>query len=258
MNKHGFLLTLLLAAATVSAQVSYPVTIRTTVIPPVSPFFDQMLSSITGGRLMVMVTGNSPSGGPLQVKLAGSLQRLSPSPFTINLNPNFQPAQPINLPPSVPVTLSNNLLEQTFGNFNTNNLIFQSISVNDLRDGLNYKLPEGTYRICFTAYNFTDAGNLRPLSDPNSGCSIFTICYKASAPQFIQPVNGINLNSSMPVVNPAYPLQFTWTVPQFTCASALPRISYDLEMHEIFPGQTPTDAINNAPVFMRQGLPTAI
>ncbi|MDP4254808.1 MAG: hypothetical protein Q8938_12435 [Bacteroidota bacterium] len=258
MNKHGFLLTLLLAAATVSAQVSYPVTIRTTVIPPVSPFFDQMLSSITGGRLMVMVTGNSPSGRPLQVKLAGSLQRLSPSPFTINLNPNFQPAQPINLPPSVPVTLSNNLLEQTFGNFNTNNLIFQSISVNDLRDGLNYKLPEGTYRICFTAYNFTDAGNLRPLSDPNSGCSIFTICYKASAPQFIQPVNGINLNSSMPVVNPAYPLQFTWTVPQFTCASALPRISYDLEMHEIFPGQTPTDAINNAPVFMRQGLPTAI
>ncbi len=201
---------LVLHAPSAFAQVNYPVTVRTTVIPPVSPFFDQMLSSVGSGRLMVMVSGGSPTGAPLQVKLAGQLQRLSPSPFTISLNPNFQPGQPIVLTPNSPVTLSNNLLEQTFGNFNTNNLVFQGISVNDIRDGLNYKLPEGTSRVCFTAYAFTDAGDLRPISDPNTGCSIFTICFKASAPQFVQPVNGINLNSSITIVNPAYPLLFSW------------------------------------------------
>ncbi len=38
----------------------------------------------------------------------------------------------------------------------------------------------------------------------------------------------------------------------------MPPISYDLDLHEIFPGQTPTDAINNPPVFIKQGLPSAI
>ena len=236
----------------------YQVTVRTTVIPPVNPFFDQMLSSPAGGRVLVMITGSSPSGAPQQIKLMGILQRLSPSPFTITLSPNFQPAQPIMLSPGIPLTLNNDLLEQSFGNFNLNYLVFQGISPNDIRDGLNYKLPEGTYRICFTAYDYTDQGYIRPLSDPNGGCSVFTVCYKASAPQFVQPVNGLNLNSSINVVNPAYPLMFSWTVPHFTCAASLPPISYDLDLHEIFNGQTPVDAINNPPVFIKQGIPSAI
>src|SRR5579859_4564390 len=87
----------------------YSVSIRTTVIPPVSPFFDQMLSSISGGRLIVVVSGGNPTGGPLPIKLAGVLQRMSPSPFTITLNTGFQPGQPVNLLPGQPVTLTNDL-----------------------------------------------------------------------------------------------------------------------------------------------------
>ncbi len=236
----------------------YSVTIRTTVIPPVSPFFDQMLSSITGGRLIVVVSGGNPTGAPLAIKLAGTLQRLSPSPFTLNLSTSFQPSQPINLLPGPPLTLSNDLLEQAFGNFTPNNLSFQDISINDLRDGLNYKLPEGTYRICFTAYNYNDIGYTRPISDPNAGCSIFSVCYKASAPQFVQPVNGVNINSNIGTVNPAYPLIFSWTTPHYTCASALPPLTYNLEIHQVFAGQTPTDAMNNPPIFLKQGLPSPL
>jgi len=232
----------------------YTVSIRTTVIPPVSPFFDQMLSNVTGGRLIVVVSGGNPTGAPLAVKLAGVLQRLSPSPFTVTLNTSFQPNQPINLMTGVPLTLTNDLLEQAFGNFTPTNLSFQDISINDLRDGLNYKLPEGTYRICFTAYNFNDVGYTRPISDPNAGCSIFSVCYKASAPQFVQPVSGVDISTNMTTVNPAYPLIFSWTTPHYTCAGALPPLTYALELHQLFPGQTPTDAMNNPPIFMKQGL----
>ncbi|HXD78179.1 MAG TPA: hypothetical protein VN616_10255 [Puia sp.] len=254
------MLMLLLSTALSGAVWSQPysVAIRTTVIPPVSPFFDQMLSSVTGGRLIVIVSGGSPTGAPLAIRLSGTLQRLAPSPFTVSLSTGFQPSQPINLTPGLPVTLTNDLLEQAFGNFTPNNLSFQDISVNDLRDGLNYKLPEGTYRICFTAFAYNDAGYARPLSDPNAGCSIFSVCYKASAPQFVQPVNGVDINTGIATVNPAYPLIFSWTTPHYTCAAALPVISYNLEIHRVFPGQTPTDAMNNPPVFLKQGLPTAL
>src|SRR5580704_14933157 len=108
MNKNILILVfLLLSFGAARAQGPYSVTIRTTVIPPVSPFFDQMLSSITGGRLIVVVSGGNPTGAPLAIKLAGTLQRLSPSPFTLNLSTSFQPSQPINLLPGPPLTLSN-------------------------------------------------------------------------------------------------------------------------------------------------------
>ena len=76
-------------------QGGYQVSLRVTVIPPVSPYFDQMLQQTAAGRFVVMVAGGSPAGGQLRVKIAGRLERLSPSPFTIALNPNFQPQQPI-------------------------------------------------------------------------------------------------------------------------------------------------------------------
>ncbi|HVS96022.1 MAG TPA: hypothetical protein VHE54_06030, partial [Puia sp.] len=251
-------LALLTAFGGKARSQTYPVTIRTTVIPPVSPFFDQMLSSITGGRLLVVVSGGNPTGAPMQIKLVGTLERLSPSPFTVSLSTSFQPTQPINLQAGIPLTLSNDLLEQAFGNFTPNNLVFQDISLNDLRDGLNYKLPEGTYRVCFTAYLYNDIGYVRPISDPNTGCSIFSICYKASAPQFLQPVSGVDIATDVNVVNPAYPLIFSWTTPHYTCASALPLLSYTFEIHQVFPGQTPTDAMNNPPIFLKQGLPTTL
>jgi hypothetical protein len=238
-------------------QGGYQVSLRVTVIPPVSPYFDQMLQQTAAGRFVVMVAGGSPAGGQLRVKIAGRLERLSPSPFTIALNPNFQPQQPIFLALGAPVTLNSFQLQQTFGNLADNNLALQSVAFGDIKQGINFKLPEGTYRICFTAYNFDQPGFVQPISDPNIGCATFTICYKASAPQFVQPVNSINLNTGVPTVTPSYPLMFNWTVPNSSCGFAIPPLTYDLEIHELFNNQTPTDAINNAPVFLKQGLPSA-
>ncbi len=243
------------------AQASYPVSVRVAVIPPVTPYFDHMLQGTGGMHLMVnlfaapSVTGGA---GQYQVKITGTLERLSPAPFTLSMNTNFQPQQPIFVPLGTSVMLNGYQLMQGFGNLIDNYVILQGISFSGIKEGINYKLPEGTYRLCITVYDYSDVSYARPLSDPNASCAVFTVCYKASAPQFVQPVNAINLMNSLTTVSPSHPLIFSWTAPNTTCGSAIPPLSYDLEIHQIFNGQTPTDAINNAPVFMKQGLPSAI
>ncbi len=241
----------------VQAQVNYSVAIRTVVVPPVSRSFDQMLQQTTRGRIMVTVSGGSPTGGQMQVKLLGKLECLSPIPFTISLNQNFQPQQPVFLALGNPVILNSFQLQQSFGNLAESNLALQGISYNSLKQGVNLNLPEGTYRLCFTAYDYNDAAYATPLSDPNTGCAIFRICYTASAPQFLQPVSAINMNENIPVVAPKFPMVFTWTAPNSTCGAAMPPLAYDFEIHELFTGQAPTDAIYNPPVFIKHDLPSA-
>ncbi len=252
------LLTLLMAIVYTNtySQTLYNVTIRNSVIPPASRYFDQMLQQISHGKLMVTVAGGDPAGGQKRVKLAGTLECLSPTPFTISLNKNFQPQQPIFLALGNPVTLNGFQLMQAFGNLVESNLQIQGTSFNTLKKGVNLNLPEGTYRICFVAYDYNDANYALPLSNPATGCATFRICYSASAPQFLQPVNSNNMVGSIPIVAPKSPMIFTWTRPNSTCGVAMPPMYYDFEIHELFQGQAPSDAIYNPPVFMKNNLPS--
>src|SRR5690349_9997038 len=93
--KFSALLLLVVFTQTTNAQASYPVSLRVTVVPPVSPYLDQFLGGTNGTHLIVFVAGGSPTGGQLRVKIIGRLERLSPSPFTITVNATFQPQQPI-------------------------------------------------------------------------------------------------------------------------------------------------------------------
>ena len=47
------------------------VNVQVTMVPPVSPYLNQMLSTVNG-RLMVQVTFNSQPGSTLNIKLAGA------------------------------------------------------------------------------------------------------------------------------------------------------------------------------------------
>ena len=241
------------------AQTSYPVTIQTLVVPPISPYISRLLSPGGGGYVAAMLRNTSANGGVLRVKLYGTLERLSPSPFTITVNANYQPQQPIILPPNVPVNLTGDFLQQVFANFDPNQLVFQNTSINAFKSdvaGGGYRLPEGTYRLCFAAYNYDQPGYTTPLSVPNTGCAVINICYQASAPQIIQPVNSMNLTSSVGTVSATSPVIFTWTTPALTCGALISPLQYTLEIHQVFPNQTPTDAMNNPPVFIKQGLTT--
>ncbi|HEY0677495.1 MAG TPA: hypothetical protein VGD17_04380, partial [Chitinophagaceae bacterium] len=230
------------------------VNVQVNVIPPVSPYLNQMLSTVNG-RLMGQITFNSQPGGTIQIKLAGKLERLSPSPLTIELNPAYLPAQPITLQAGIPLLLTNSIIEQSFGDFNENNLVYSGISPSTLREGNTYKLPEGLYRLCLVAYSYGQGNQL--LSNPLAGCATFSVCYKAAPPQLVQPVNSIAVQSTLPVVTPASPLIFTWTTPTSTCGLSTAMVDYEFEIKPVLPGQTVTDAINNPYVFQKKNLPSA-
>jgi len=289
-------LVVLASSYTGSAQV-FPVSANTTVLPPIPPYLAQ-LSQEVSRHLSITLRYNSLTRTPVRLKLAGKIERLSPSPISVSLRPDYVPAQPLDMGPQQPfVNLTQDMLESAFGNFAVNDLEFVNTDLDQLRDGVNYKLPEGVYRICVTAYDYDKPGFSTPLSAPGTGCAVFTICYKASAPQLIQPVNtmtqfagmsgsednsltrtssgsrvdmtlasghsmgvvpasGVVSGSAFQLFTPhSSQINFTWTPPATTCGTPLGALNYNLEIRQVFQGQTVTDALNNPFVFRQINIP---
>ena len=245
----------ILGCATFTVPPSQPVNgviINTQIIPPAIP---NIVQFITSGNVKPTLIYNNPQGSATDVKVYGKIESLSPRPFTISLDPDYFQQTSINLRPSVPFQLLPQQLYEAFGNFNESNLITTGIDINEIKDNQNViKLPEGLYRICFYARYVTAGQQGAYASNVNLGCANFSICYKAGAPQFTQPVSNFSIQSDIPVVRLASPVIFTWTPPNATCGLNLSQINYDFEIREMFPFQNPTDAINNPPVYRKLSL----
>ena len=252
----------------VTGQAQFPVRVQVNVVQPVPPYLPQLKADLAGNHygqlnqdisshlsIILSYTGRSQQ----RIKLAGSIERVSPSPLGVSLRPDFQPAQPIIMgPQQAMLSLNSALLQTAFGNFAENSLVFTNCDLNTLRqNGIDYKLPEGTYRICVTAYDYDHPGFSAPLSPPGTGCAYFTICYTASAPQFILPVTTLlQSNSGFTDVTPrSTQVQFTWTPPATTCGMPLGPLTYEIEIRRVFNGQTVTDALGNPYVFHQQNIP---
>lgn len=253
--KNALKILLIVAASLIAGnalRAQYSVMVNTMVNPPVDPYLNKLAESIS----RILIVNLQYSGNAMaRVKLAGKIERLSPSPFSISSNPSYQPSQPIILSPQQPfLQINQQTLVQAFGNFNLNSLVYSNIKIDDFRDGVNYRLPEGVYRICVVAYNYDEPGFTVPISDPNLGCATFRICYSASAPQLLNPVGGIQLGSDFPVVMPAQPLSFSWTQPVTTCGLPIQFVQYDLVIREVLGNQTVNDANNNPPVLNMHNL----
>ncbi len=266
MNRIICLLVLLLGF--VAGRAQFPVGVQVNVVQPVPPYLPQIKADIMGQRasrlnqditthlsIILRYTGQSAQ----RVKLAGSIERVAPSLIGVSLRPDFQPAQPIVLGPAQPIlSLTKDMLQTAFGNFSENSLVYTNCDLNTLRqNGIDFKLPEGTYRICVTAYDYDKPGFSAPLSPPGTGCAYFTICYTASAPQLILPVSTfVNAGGGFQDLVPhSGQVQFTWTPPATTCGIPMGPLSYNLEIRRVFPGQTVTDAVNNPYVFQQQFIP---
>ncbi len=220
------------------------VTINTMVIPPVNAYINQAFIT-NGPGIHVTITASES----ITINLYGSLRRLSPSGFSIRINPDFTPSD-LSLNQGEMKFLDNALLEQAFANFNEQNLITENISFDDLKEGSSYKLPAGFYEICFEA---TSDGEVIS----NRSCATFYIC-DISAPQITQPVNNLIANPSITIVQPASPIIFSWLPPQSSCGLPASIINYDFEIKEILDGQTITDALNNPYIFRKTALATTI
>ena len=249
-------------------QAQFPVRVQVNVVQPVPPYLPQIKADIAGNRagllnqdisshisIILSYTGRNQQ----HIKLAGSIQRVAPSPIGVSLRPDFQPAQPIIMgPQQAMISLTSSMLQSAFGNFQENSLIYTNTDLDQLRqNGIDYKLPEGMYRVCVTAYDYDKPGFSAPLSAPGTGCAYFTICYTASAPQLILPVSTmLQSNSGFQDFVPHSPqIQFVWTPPATTCGMPLGALTYDLEIRRVFNGQTVSDAVNNPYVFHQQNIP---
>ena len=249
-------------------QAQFSVKVQVNVVQPVPPYLPQIKADIAGNRtgllnqdisshlsIILSYTGRAQA----HIKLAGSIERVAPSPMGVSLRPDFQPAQPIIMgPQQTMLSLTKDLLQSAFGNFSENSLVYSNMDLNTLRqNGVDYKLPEGTYRVCVTAYDYDKAGFSTPLSAPGTGCAYFTICYTASAPQLILPVSTMmQSNSEFQNFIPRSPqIQFVWTPPATTCGMPLGALTYDLEIRRVFNEQTVTDAQSNPYVFHQQHIP---
>lgn len=241
---------------TLATQSTGSVLINTRILPPVNPVIGKTIQS---NGLISLVNYNNASGGTVQVKLFGKIECISPTPFSVSLNPNYQLQQPVSLVAAQPLQLNASQVLEAFGNFNPANLQSSGIAIESLKDkNNNFRLPDGIYRICIYARYFTANGIGANASDPNLGCTNFTICSKASAPQMTQPVSNFNINSEMVTVQKISPLVFSWTAPSTTCGVNLSSLSYDFELRELLPTQTVTDAINNPPVFTKTQLHSTV
>jgi len=224
------------------------VVISTAAVPPVNPYLNQGLSA-SGNGIHVAITSTEN----IHVFLYGSLERLLPDPFKIELDSASQILPGVNLITGVTKFLDFKLLEEAFANFDDGDLNFTGKinSFADLQEGPNYKLPEGYYKICFFAKS--DEG--RTVS--NLSCAFFYIC-SVTAPQFTQPVNNLITNPSITILQPTSPIIFSWLPPQSSCGLSAGMFNYNFELREILDGQAITDALNNPYVFRKTGLTTSI
>lgn len=247
----------LLSIAIIGSAQPYPVIITTTIPPPVSAYINQALS---GGANSASVTFRNTGQQPISFKIWGKIERVLPSQLKIEINPinqwNILPN--ISLLAGQTLTVGNETIKKAFADFRESDLQFTPGDLIDqIKAGLNYKLPEGQYTLCLYA-GIKDANqNIQYVADRNSiaGCAMFTLC-KLSAPQFIQPVNNLNINSTIPIVKPASPITFTWLPPQASCSLPFNNLSYSFEIREILDNQTITDAINNPIIFRKIALRT--
>jgi hypothetical protein len=178
---------------------------------------------------------------------------------------------PLNMPPFRPVTigayqtmvLDQITFRQLLGHLDLNNLLTRGIRLDRFATGEGNLMPEGTYTACITAYEFNpNAGNPILASAPGTGCTNFTICYTASAPEFITPAACISMGAISPtrgidpifpgmagnVVVPVNPLLISWRPPMFNCAGPPAQFTYNLKLVEVMPGQNVQSAIDYNPV----------
>ncbi|TDH24195.1 hypothetical protein EXU57_15380 [Segetibacter sp. 3557_3] len=247
------ILTILVFPAMVQVGIAQQnIVVTTSVNPPIDLFINQALSN--AGRGIFVTLTNPANNPPAQVRLLGSLRRIFPLPeITIRLNEKYRPAAPITLPPGQPFIVNNRVLSEAFGNFREADVVVSGISFNDLRDGINYKVPEGRYQLCIEVRNFAN-DEIRSVQPTN--CPTFEVCYKASAPQFTQPINSLALNTNITVIKPLPTTIFTWTPPMASCALANRTFTYEFEVREILDNQTITDALNNPYIFRKAQLPS--
>lgn len=162
----------------------------------------------------------------LKVKIEGQGITIQSKPFYYSNAFSLMPGQPLQLSGS-----------DLSGLLNSNNLDFSGISKSQYE--LRKVLPEGFYKICFTAY---DNNNPVQIKVSNESCAMGWMVL--SDPPFLNtPV----CNSTVTITNPQN-IMFSWTPMNMSSPNSAANTEYEFSLYEVRPdGQNPNNIIQTLP-----------
>lgn len=226
------------------AGAQQPIQISVIPNPPFSPRAGDYVDQPS--RFFQLVITNT-SGSTYNYYLSFKLEMIFPDIASAEVPPGRPPHVPLTLAPYQTVVVSHSMLDQAFRHLKLSDLITENIDQTNYGAGTSNMLPEGTYRICFTALDFDSPwGQVVPLSNPGGSCATFSICYSAMAPVLASPATCVmNLdNDTLAITNP---MVISWMPPAFSCGGAIANFVYDLRVVEVMPGQDLQTAIDFNP-----------
>ena len=167
------------------------------------------------------------------------------------------PRQPIVLQPNQHKALNSIEMRHLFDHFDLNDIYIRDgrhLSITDNDFGL---MPEGEYEAFVTAYKWDPELTVPvPVSAPNSGNTIFNICYEAEAPKFLSPAptdaDGGFGELQIVKVDKNNPT-FTWIAPTLNCNASAVQFEHSIRIVELGSLQ-PDEAMSSmgVPVFLEK------
>lgn len=247
---------LLLSLLNLMAQ---EVTVVVTPVQQILPPQAALYVSNPGRYFNVQITNNTQEAQ--KVYLGLQVEQVNPSSgLSVSTPPKRQPEHPIIVPAGSMRQISPIELKTMFNYLPASEIATTPGLFTDYQNGGFALLPEGQYQAHLTAYKW-DPTLSTPVvvSNPNGGVCLFTVCYKAQAPEFLTPLSTFGDELSVARLSPLN-AQFTWKQPTVNCAG-MQQFRYSFRVVELMPGQQPDDAIDKNPtVYQVNGLmaPTCI
>ena len=257
MRRLSLYLVLLVVALTAAAQ---EVTVNVMPVQRILPPQVMLYINNPGNYFNVQLINNSQV--TQNVYLAMTVEQIHPSSgLFVTVPAKRQPQMPFTLAPGQVRQLTMVELKNMFNHVVKSEVQTTPGLFDSYTDGTFGLLPEGQYEAKLTAYKWDPAlANPVPVSNPINGKCQFTVCYKAQAPQFIQPMAmGTDLrNLSVAKLSRQNP-QLTWREPVLACNSLAQRYTYDIKIVELTIGLQPDDAMDHNPaIYQQRGIMTPV
>lgn len=257
MNRLRFhILSLLIIQGAMLQAVAQDVMVTVNPVQPTLPPQAMLYVANPGNYFNVSLINSS--GETQNVYLVMDLEQINPnSGLYVKIPAQYQPDKPITVPSGGTHILSMVEMKNLFNHVPNDRIATTPGLFSDYEGGAFGLLPEGQYRMRLVAYRW-EPGRDAPVmvSSPSSGQCIFTICYKAQAPEFLMPMPGIGSSSDASVCTmDKQNALFTWKEPIVTCNPGAARFTYKFKVVQLVGGQTPDEAIEyNPAVYEKSGL----
>ncbi len=232
----------------------YPLEVQINAKPKFTPLLGEFLDN-PAEYLRINVKGD---GQQREIYLLFKMEQIIPEGnVSIATQAVWRPKQPLVIRPNGLTLIKSADMKEHFSDASVND--FNTVGIN-LDDYQNYaeassRIPEGTYQVCVYACDFNEPiGLINPLSDPNAGCAMVQVCYKADAPTWLTPINAaeLDITNDAKKIEPKEKTLFSWTSPINTCGANMSKTTYKFKLAELLDGQTIDEAAENNPAVLEE------